>query len=64
MGYGIVFWTIAAFAQGSVIEIGNAYPTPAACRIALQDWYPIFRAWPESNVVFDCWPQIRRLGNP
>jgi hypothetical protein len=57
MGFGIVFWVIAAFSQGTMHEVGNAYPTAAACRTSVKDWYPIFRAWPESNVVFDCWPK-------
>jgi hypothetical protein len=57
MTSGILFWTIVAFSQGTVQEIGNAYPTAALCRADLKSWYPIFRQWPDSNVVFDCWPK-------
>jgi hypothetical protein len=55
--YGIVFWTIMAFSQGSMEEIGNAYPTAQDCRAALKDWYPYFFA--THIVTFDCWPNRR-----
>jgi hypothetical protein len=54
---GIVFWTIVAFYHGAIVEIGNAYPTSAACTATLKDWYPVFLPWPNSNIVFDCWPK-------
>ena len=55
--FGIVFWTIVAFSQGTMKDIGNVYPTQAACLASLKDWYPYF--FPDHVVTFDCWPKHR-----